>query len=80
MLKPLLAASVLLAGHVVATPALAQEADTVVATVNGEAIKDARELSRKIATFAPGTKTTITVFREGKSRDVTFEVGRQPAA
>ena len=38
MLKPLLAASVLLAGHVVATPALAQEADTVVATVNGEVI------------------------------------------
>ncbi|MBN9450593.1 MAG: trypsin-like peptidase domain-containing protein [Bosea sp.] len=53
--------------------------DTITA-VNGEAIKDARELSRKIATFAPGTKTTITVFREGKSRDVTFEVGRQPAA
>ena len=38
MLKPLLAASVLLAGHVVAIPAFAQEADTVVATVNGEAI------------------------------------------
>lgn len=53
--------------------------DTITA-VNGEAIKDARDLSRKIATFAPGTKTTITVFREGKSRDVTFEVGRQPAA
>ncbi|MGX1741122.1 Do family serine endopeptidase [Bosea sp. NPDC055353] len=53
--------------------------DTITA-VNGDAIKDARELSRKIATFAPGTKTTITVFREGKSRDVTFEVGRQPAA
>ena len=35
---------------------------------------------RKIATFAPGAKTTITVFREGKSRDVTFEIGRQPAA
>jgi len=53
--------------------------DTITA-VNGEAIKDARELSRKIATFAPGTKTTITIYREGKSRDVTFEVGRQPAA
>ncbi len=38
MLKPLLAASVLFAGHVVAFPAFAQEADTVVATVNGEAI------------------------------------------
>jgi serine protease Do len=53
--------------------------DTITA-VNGEAIKDARELSRKIATFAPGSKATITVYREGKSRDVTFEVGRQPAA
>ncbi|WP_441512256.1 trypsin-like peptidase domain-containing protein [Bosea sp. TAF32] len=53
--------------------------DTITA-VNGEAIKDARDLSRKIATFAPGTKATITLFREGKSRDVTFEVGRQPAA
>jgi len=53
--------------------------DTITA-VNGEQIKDARELSRKIATFAPGSKATITVFREGKSRDVTFEVGRLPAA
>jgi len=53
--------------------------DTITA-LNGEAIKDARDLSRKIANFAPGTKATITLFREGKSRDVTFEVGRQPAA
>ncbi len=53
--------------------------DTITA-VNGEAVKDARDLSRKIAAFAPGSKTTITVYREGKSRDVTFEVGRQPAA
>jgi serine protease Do len=53
--------------------------DTITA-VNGEPVKDARDLSRKIATFAPGAKATITVFREGKSRDVTFEVGRQPAA
>lgn len=53
--------------------------DTITA-VNGEAVKDARDLSRRIAAFAPGTKTTITVYREGKSRDVTFEVGRQPAA
>lgn len=38
MLKPSLAASALLAGHLVAFPALAQDAGTVVATVNGEAI------------------------------------------
>lgn len=53
--------------------------DTITA-VNGDAIKDARDLSRKIASFAPGSKTTITLFREGKSREVTFEIGRQPAA
>lgn len=53
--------------------------DTIIA-VNGEAVKDARDLSRRIATFAPGTKTTITVFREGRQRQLSFEVGRQPAA
>lgn len=53
--------------------------DTITA-VNGDPVKDARDLSRKIAGFAPGTKATITLYREGRSRDVTFEVGRQPAA
>ncbi len=38
MLKPLFAVSVLLSGIVPALPALAQDADTVVATVNGETI------------------------------------------
>lgn len=53
--------------------------DTIVA-VNGEKIADARELSKKIATFAPGTKTSLTIWRDGKEREVSFEVGRQPAA
>jgi len=53
--------------------------DTILA-VNGEKVADARELSRKIATFAPGTKTSLTIWRDGKEREVTFEVGRQPAA
>ena len=53
--------------------------DTILA-VNGEKVADARELSRKIATFAPGSKTSLTIWRDGKEREVTFEVGRQPAA
>lgn len=53
--------------------------DTIIA-VNGEKVADARDLSKKIAVFAPGTKTTLTVWREGKEREVSFEVGRQPAA
>lgn len=53
--------------------------DTIVA-VNGEQVKDARDLSRRIAKFAPGTKTSLTVWRDGKERQLSFEVGRQPAA
>ncbi len=53
--------------------------DTIVA-VNGEAIADARALTRKIGGFAPGTKTTITVWRDGREREISFEIGRQPAA
>lgn len=52
--------------------------DTILA-VDGEQVKDARDLSRKIAKFAPGSKTSITVFRDGKERQLSFEVGRQPA-
>lgn len=53
--------------------------DTITA-VNGEQVKDARDLSRKIATFAPGAKTTLTILRNGHERELSFEVGRQPAA
>lgn len=52
--------------------------DTITA-VNGEKITDARDLSRKIGGFAPGTKTSLTVWRDGKERVISFEVGKQPA-
>ena len=50
------------------------------ATTVGEKVADAKDLSRKIAAFAPGTKASLTVWRDGKEKDVSFEVGRQPAA
>lgn len=53
--------------------------DTII-SVDGEQIKDARDLSRKIAKYAPGSKAKITVWRDGKEREISFEVGRQPAA
>jgi len=53
--------------------------DTIL-SVDGEQIKDARDLSRRIAKYAPGSKAKITVWRDGKEREITFEVGRQPAA
>ena len=53
--------------------------DTILA-VEGEKIADARDLSRKIAKFAPGQKAAVTVWRDGKERIVTVEIGRQQAA
>ncbi len=53
--------------------------DTILA-VDGVTIKDARDLSRRIASFAPGTKVKLSVWRDGKEREIAFEVGRQPAA
>ncbi len=53
--------------------------DTIVA-VEGEAIKEAKDLSRKIANVAPGKQVSVTVYRDGKERTVTIEVGRQPKA
>ncbi len=53
--------------------------DTIIA-INGEQVKDARDVSRRIANVAPGSKVSLTVLREGRTRDVSFDVGRQPAA
>jgi len=53
--------------------------DTII-SVDGEQIKDARDLSRKIAKYAPGAKAKIMVWRDGKEREISFEVGKQPAA
>jgi serine protease Do len=53
--------------------------DTIVA-VDGETIKEAKDLSRKIANVAPGKSVSVTVYREGKERTVSLEVGKQPKA
>lgn len=53
--------------------------DTIVA-VNGETVREAKDLSRKIAAFPPGKSVTLTVFRDGKDRAVSLEIGRQNGA
>lgn len=50
--------------------------DTITA-VNGVAFKDARELSRRIAAIDPGKTAELTVWRDGRERKVTLEIGRQ---
>jgi serine protease Do len=53
--------------------------DTIVA-VEGEAIKEAKDLSRRIANVAPGKSVQVTLYREGKERTVSVEVAKQPKA
>jgi serine protease Do len=53
--------------------------DTIVA-VDGEPIKEARDLSRKIANVAPGKSVNLTLYRDGKERQVSLEVAPQPKA
>jgi serine protease Do len=47
--------------------------------VDGESIKDARALSMKIASYAPGKSVPLTVWRDGKERAVNIEIGGQDA-
>ena len=53
--------------------------DTIVA-VNGERINEARDLSRRIAGVAPGKSVSLTLYRDGKERNVELQVGPQPKA
>ena len=53
--------------------------DTIIA-VDGQPINEAKDLSRKIANVAPGKSVSLTLWRQGKERNVTLEVGSQPKA
>jgi len=54
-----------------------QTGDTIIA-VDGEPINEAKDLSRKVAQVAPGKTLSLTLWRQGKERTVTLEVGSQP--
>jgi serine protease Do len=51
--------------------------DTIVA-VDGQPVREARDLSRRIASVAPGKSVSLTLYRDGKERNVTLEVASQP--
>jgi len=55
------------------------KAGDVVTAVNGETVKDARDLSRRIGAMTPGKKVELSVWRSGKSQPVTVELGTLPA-
>ena len=49
-----------------------------VLSVNGKRVDDSRGLARMIADLAPKAVTALTVFRDGKERDVSITLGQFP--
>ncbi|NTG49221.1 Do family serine endopeptidase [Agrobacterium rhizogenes] len=47
----------------------------VVTAVNGEPVKDPRDLARRIGAMQPGAKVDVSLWRGGKSQSVTVELG-----
>jgi serine protease Do len=54
------------------------EAGDVIIAVNGESVKDARDLAKKIGSIAPGTDTKLTVVRKGNERTFNLKLGEMP--
>jgi serine protease Do len=50
----------------------------IITKVNGKVVDDVQELRNAIAQMAPGTDVTMTVFRAGKTSDMTIKLGEQP--
>ncbi|MFC6445546.1 Do family serine endopeptidase [Shinella zoogloeoides] len=47
----------------------------VITALEGEPIKDPRDLARRVADIAPGKKVDVAIWRDGKSQNVSVEIG-----
>jgi serine protease Do len=54
------------------------ESGDVITSVNGEAVKDARELARTIGSIAPGTAVKLNVLHKGQDKVVNLALGQLP--
>jgi serine protease Do len=62
------------------SPALAagiKTGDTIL-KVDGQDVSDPRDLAKKVAHIAPGKSVTMTIVRDGKTMDVSVEIGKMP--
>jgi serine protease Do len=51
----------------------------VVVAINGERTETSRGLIRTVAAVPPGQNVRLTVLRDGRTQEVTLQVGRRPA-
>jgi serine protease Do len=54
------------------------EAGDAILAVDGKEVKDPRDLSMRIAAYAPGTTVTLTIWRDGQKRDLPVQLASLP--
>jgi serine protease Do len=54
------------------------EAGDVIVALNGQAVKDSRDLARKISETAPGTAVKLDLMRNGAQKTVELSVAKMP--
>jgi serine protease Do len=50
----------------------------VITAVNGDAIKDSRDLAKRIGAMAPGSSVKLSVRRKGEDKTLTLTLGKMP--
>ena len=50
----------------------------IITALDGKPVRNAQELRNTVASTAPGTDLKVTVFRKGKTEDVTVKIAQQP--
>ena len=50
----------------------------VITSVNGEAVKDSRDLARKIAAIAPGSSAKLGILHDGQEKTIAVTLGEFP--
>jgi len=56
------------------------EAGDVITAVNGQPVKDARDLAKKIGALAPKTTVKLSVLHKGSEKEVSLTLGELPKA
>jgi serine protease Do len=54
------------------------KAGDVVTSVNGKPVEDRGQLTRAVASIAPGGKAAVSLLRKGKKQEITITVGTRP--
>jgi serine protease Do len=50
----------------------------IITALNGEAIKDSRDLAQKVAMLAPGSSAKLDILRKGQSKSIAVTLGEMP--